>query len=625
MGVELFSSNSDLLMAWLIGLAFTLVAAVIAGLFPSRLEPIRKSAFAIMVFPAVFVALLYAFRGFGTLERPIVHWVFEKASQDSLHLGLVFDPLSFTVVLFTAAASSAICFRNRPSIRMSAALALSWMGIGLAVSAQTLWMAALGIGIQLLSRTFPLIEGSQSPESDDSRWIASTKRAWIGLASLLCGAAGLAAQNVKLDFFSDSASALLESTPSAWIAGGLSIFGLLVMAAPAFSSGALYANVEKSVEENLFVSETSLAWIAVIIFFRIFGNLHEASWLLAVGIGASVAVAGSLGALTFQTTKSNAIHLWLSTLPVATLMILPFIPAREASLYLLGNIVVSNGLWIILDHQKTKAEIAAAVVFFLGAFGFVGWSSSAGLVSFFSKFETDPLLRVPIFLLLLLYAAFGWRIVFRGGDRKDTSSQLGKWVALGIFFVIGFGPLLSGRWSGGAIPGEPDWIEGAKTWSWIKAGVPESTDAEWIGFAVTQGLVVLSAILGIFAWRSAELFPFSKKYPRGAKAAEGLFGLVWIQEGCFIILRRAGAFGADRVSARIWERGIPAMVGGVLKGFQKAGSVGERVVDPLTSNGYGKLFSPAAKLVQWLHGGNVRLYAWFTLIWILIFSIYLTR
>jgi hypothetical protein len=200
-----------------------------------------------------------------------------------------------------------------------------------------------------------------------------------------------------------------------------------------------------------------------------------------------------------------------------------------------------------------------------------------------------------------------------------------KWIALGLLFVVGFGPILSGRFGGGAIPGEPDWIEGAKGWAWIKAGLLEAGDPEWLGFGVGQSLGFVAALIGIFAWRSSELFPFAARYPRGARAARGLFGLLWIQDGIGGVLRRAGEIWADKISAPIWDEWLPRAVGGVLKALRATGSFVEDATDSLTSTGYGRLFAPAAKLVQWLHGGNVRLYAWFALIWILIFSVYLTR
>ena len=625
MGVDFPSTDAQLLLLWLLSLVMTIGMAIVAGIFPGPLERVRKSAFAILILPGLVFALVYAIRGFGTLERALVHWIFQKEAIDSLRIGLVFDALSFAAVFLPALAGIAVGVRKRPSIRMSSAMALSWASLGLAVTAQSLWMAVLAIGIQLFSRTFPLIEGGERSEADDARWIASTKRAWIGLSAVLCGGAGLAAQGVHLDFFSETAWSALEKTPNALVAGGLIIFGLLVMATPALASNALYAPAP-DVEENVFIFESTLGWIVTIIFFRLLGNVNEPEWLLTIGIGAAVATVGSLASLPFQTSRGSAIHLWLSSFPVASLMILPFVPAREATLYLLGGMVAFNGLWISLDHRRTKIEIAAAAVFLLGAFGFVGWSTSAGLSTFFLKFEGDPFLRAPVFLILIFYAAFGWRLVLRGGDPKSVSRDHAKWAVLGLFFILGFGPLLSGRFGGGSIPGEPDWIEGAKAWAWIKPPPAEIADENnWIGFGVAQSLVFLSALLGIFEWGTAELFPFAKKYPRSARAAEGLYGLVWLETIIFNGLQATGRFLTERVSARIWEGLIPKVVLATLSGFRKAGGFFESAADPLSSSGFGRLFTPAAKFVQWLHGGNVRLYAWFALIWILIFSVYLTR
>lgn len=625
MDLELFGSGSNLLVLWLAALIFAVASAVFASLVPSRLEGLRKSILGLMILPGLVFALTYALRGFGVLERPLVHWVFAKEAAEALRLGFVFDPISFAVVVFPGVAMIAIAFRNRPTIRMSAAFALSWVGMGVVGTAQTLWMAVLGIGVQLLSRILPLIEGGGFPEAEDALWIASTKRAWIGLGSALCGGAGLAASGVRLDFFSEIAWTSLETSAVASVAGILLVFGLLVMAAPVFASNALHSRTDGAVEENLFVSEASLAWISATVFFRLFGSLHEASWLLMIGIAAIVATSAAIVALTFQPTKNGAIHLWLSSYPAALLMILPFLPAREAQLFFMGGMIAFCGLWIAFDHPRSKADITAATVFLLGAFGFFGWATSAGVTNFFSKFETDPFLRMPVFAVLLGYSAFGWRLAIRGGDRGTSSAAHAKWIVLGFLFIFGFGPLLSGRWSGGALPGEPDWIDGAKAWAWVKSGAEGDAPSDWLGFGMTQGLGVLSALLGVFAWRTAELFPFAAKYPRVARAAKGIFGLVWLQEAGAELIRRAGRFWTETVSSRLWERGIPFVVSGIFAGFRKAGEAAEKIVDPITSDGYGKALAPAAKLVQWFHGGNVRLYAWFALVWILIFSVYLTR
>lgn len=626
MEAEFSVSNSSLLMAWLFSLVFTVVSATIGGFFPARLERARKFFFPALIFPGLIVALIYAARGFGILERPLVHWVFEKTATDALRLGLIFDPLSLVVAVFGGVATSAICFKNGPTIRMCSALALSWAGLGLAATSQTLWMATLGMGIQLLSRTLPLIENISAPLADDARWIASSKRAWIGLAIVLCGGSGLAAQGVHLDFFSVGGWSTIEGTPSAIVAGALLIFGLMIMAAPAFASSAIYSRTEIAVQENLSVSETSLAWISIVVFYRLLGNIHDPQWLLAVGIGGAVATAGSLAALTFQTSRSNAIHLWLATFPVSMLMVLPFVPAREAHLYLVGGFIAANGLWIALDHRRSKLEISFAAAFLLGAFGFTGWSTAAGFTSFFSKFETDSFFRAPILILLLFYSAIGWRLVIRGGDRESTAPAHIRWATLGVFFVFAFGPLISGRWGAGALPEEADWLEGAKAWPWIKAGT-ESPEPEltWLGFGITHGIVAISSLIGIFAWKTSELFPFAKKYPRGARAAEGLFGLVWIESAAFGVLQKTGSLLSEKVSSPVWERIIPRGVVFLFSVLRRTGSALESGVDPITSGAYGRIFTPAAKLVQWLHGGNVRLYAWFALIWILIFSVYLTR
>jgi hypothetical protein len=625
MELDLFPSQEILLMVWFYCLIFTGVCAAASVLFANRLERFRKAVFGVSILPGLLLALAYALRGFGTLERPLAHWIFEKNELFALHIGLLFDPLTFAVALFFGVSAFAVCIRNRPSIRMSSALAFSWFGICLVASSQTIWMAALGIGIQLLSRIFPQTEAEDIKNIVDDGWSATTRRTWAGFIVLLVGAAGLAAAGVQLDFFTETKWAALEELNPKTIAGGLLFLGLLVVATPAISARSLSDDTEGRTEESVSISEASLSWAAIILFYRLFANIQEPTWLLAVGIGAAISTLGTLLVLPFQKRKGNAIYLWLATMPMATLMILPFLPSREAFLYLVGSIISFCGLWISFDHERTKTDLTAVVVFLLAAFGFVGWTTSSGLVVFFSSFEADPFLRAPIFLLLFFFMAFGWRIGIRGGSREGRQTNLPKWIALGLFLILGFGPLISGRFGGGAIPGEPDWIEGAKSWAWIKSGSLNAGDSEWLGFSISQGLILLSGLTGFFAWRTAELFPFAANFPRAAKAAEGLFGLVWLHALFFRTVSIVGKFWVFGISETLWERRVPQLIIGLTSVFKTAGALFERLADPVTSSGYGRFFFPASKLIQWFHGGNVRLYAWFTLVWVLIFSLYLTR
>ena len=625
MNPELFSSQSSVLMAWLYSLAITTVLAVLIGIFPSRLERLRKGIPLLLIFPGLVVAVVYGAQGFGVLEKPAVHWVFEKEAPDALRLGLLFDRVSFIATTVFGLVLVLLGFKNRPTPRMSAALALSWVGVALVATSQTLWIAVIGVGLQLFSRVFPIIEESAFSTGEDRRWASPLLRSWIGLLCVVAGGGGLAAQGIQLDFVSTTPWITAGAEGSSMVAAALLFFGLFLMASPALASPALYTDTSGSCEEQIFVSEASLSWAVAMIFFRLLGGLHGTEWATWIGLGAAIVTACSLAPLLFLRNRRSAIHLWLSCFPTVTLMSLPFISESSARLAMMGALVAFSGLWVSLDHRRARSEIVQAGIFFLGAFGFVGWATAASATEFFSMTETAPLLCGSFFVVLVLYFALGWRIVLRGGERKNDTSMIAQRMFLAVIFLVGFGPLLSGQWAGGGLPGELDWIDGAKAWAWVQAEGAPRPELDWVGFGLSQALGLIALLLGTFAWRRADLFPFAEKYPRGAIAAEGLFGLLWIQAKLSSSVKIVGSFLTKSVSERIWIRGIPTAVMWAFRIFRISGAAVERGVDPLTAGSYGRVFVPAAKLVQWLHGGNVRYYAWFALIWVLFFSIYLTR
>ncbi len=266
-----------------------------------------------------------------------------------------------------------------------------------------------------------------------------------------------------------------------------------------------------------------------------------------------------------------------------------------------------------------------SVAFFLGIFGFLGWSSSAGNAVFFSKIEEYPAWVGGVLVIWILFAAIGWRILWGRKATPSDDSRLARWIVGGFIFLIGFGPFLSGKWGGGSLPGGWDELEAAAGWPWIKQFAVNTVPVSNLGLSIGQGLIVAAIALGTFALRGGELFPFSRKYPRGAEAARSLFGFLWLYNSSLRLLTTTGRVLSERVSSPLWEKGLPALETRIFRLLQVAGRAIERRVDILTSDRYGKLISAPSKLAQWFHGGNVRLYGWFALIWILIFSIYLTR
>jgi hypothetical protein len=430
---------------------------------------------------------------------------------------------------------------------------------------------------------------------------------------------------VHLDFFSGTNWSALEAAPHALIAGGLLIAGLLVIAAPAFASHALFENDDESVDLTGFITETALSWISVIMIYRLFGNIHESVWLEVIGYAASAMVLASLIVIPFQTLKTGAIYLWLASLPVMTLMILPLIPARDAFLFIVGSIAGFCGLWVAFDRSKKTIDKVGSAFFFLGSLGCIGWSTSAGMLTFFSRAESQPFLVGGIYFLLLVFGTFGWRILLNAGGDSSRGLPSVKWSALAIFFFIGFGPVVSGRWSGGAFPLDTDWIEGAKAWPWVRSTGPESTEVSWLGFGIGQSIPLLSILFGSVLWRGKELFPFAKRFPRGSRSAQGLFGLLRMSEITTQGFKATGQFFSREFSDRLWERVVPVTVEMVFGAFRRFGTASEKVTDYFTREKYGRLFISPAKLVQWFHGGNVRLYAWFALIWVFIFALYLNR
>lgn len=618
-------TNFDLMSAWLVGLILSLMLSFAFNAWATKLEKVRCIGFTLMIFPAILITPMLAWRRFGDFDRPLVHWIFEKNAHEALRLGIGFDSISFAVSIFFAIALMAISFRTKPSIGVSAALVHSWVGLSLAATSQTLWMAVLGMGIQILSRIFPLMNSSDFPETSDARWVVGTKRGWIGTLFVLCGGCGLATLGVHLDFFSGTNWSALEASAPSLIAGGLLISGLLMIAAPAFSSHTLYEKNAESTDFIGFITENALSWISVIMIYRLFGNIHDSIWLQVIGFIAAAMVIASLITIPFQTVKHGAIHLWLGTLPVASLLILPLVPAHDASLYLIGSIVAFCGLWISFDHGGKLIDKVGSAVFFLAATGFIGWSTSAGLLTYFSRAESDPVFIGITAFLLFVFGTLGWRILLSAGNESIRPFAGVKWAALALLFLLGFGPVVSGRWSGGAIPLDVDWIEGAKSWPWVRLAEAERPDANWLGFGLAQSISVLSLLFGSLLWRGAEIFPFAKRYPGGARFAQGLFGMVGLSEFLGRSFKATGEFFSREFSARIWEQVIPRTVEFVFTGFRRLGATAERWTDYFTRESYGKIFRSPAKLTQWFQGGNARLYAWFALMWIFVFALYLNR
>ncbi len=624
-GSELVASQTFLLALWASVMVATCIGAIAVSVWPRTLERVRKFLPAFLVSPGILVSILMLVRGFEPMERPLVHWVFEKSAADALRLGIAFDTLSASVTLFFGLAVAAIGFRNRPTVQVTSAMILSWAGLSLVGGANTLWMALLGMGIQLFSRFLPILSATGAPEVEDARWASPAKRGWIALSILLCGAAGLAASGVSLDFAEVSAWKELDDTLNRVVASGLLIFGVFLIASPFFSSHVLYNASTESFEEGQFTSETALSWAAVLIVYRLFGNLGQTPWTLAIGIAAVFSLFLSVFATVFQSDHKNASRIWISSVPLYCLTIFPFLPAHEARLYLLGAILSFVGIWICLAHRRAPVEVVFSALFFGGVFGMVGWSTSAGVSHLYSVIETEPFYRGSSILVSILFAAAGWRLVLRANAEASAHHAAVKYTLVGILLVIGLGPLLSGRWSGGGVPFELDWLTDAKEWSWVRSLPGSAGESNWIGFSIAQAILLLSLIFGTWIGAASPLYPLAERNPGGVQALRGLLGLLWIREWLGPALRRIASFWSVGVSTRFWENVLPAVAGKTGQTLRMAGAWAEKTTEPLTSNFYAEFFRAPAKLVQWLHGGNVRLYAWFALIWILIFSVYLTR
>lgn len=628
-GTDWLISETLLLPAWAGSIAFTFLFSIGVLFFPKAHEKFPRLLFPFLIFPALVVSLLFILQGLEPLDRPIVHWVFKKEVSDSLRIGFVFDSITLIVMFVFSLMMLTVCLRNRPRLETISALGLSWVGLAVVSSSKTFWTAQLGLGIVLIAKFLPILFSPKKiPASDDSLdalWMTASKRAWVGSLLTLVGAAGLASHGLHLDFFTEIAWTELGESPKMILATFLFLFGLLVHFIPVSTSTVLHRKWNGFLEEENIIFETAGGWISVLILYRMMPNIRETQWALGIEGVALFFMVLSLISLSFLGTKRAAISFWLANLPLLVLTVLPSLHAETAFLYIAGSMIAFCGLTLCLDHTRARVDLSLATFFFLGSFGLLGWSSSLPVVEFFSRFEESPILVSTVLLVWLVFASFGFRIVLRGGDSDVRESIISKWVSSGLLAILGFGPLLSGRWGNGALPEIVDWLDGAKEWPWIKPFITESITINWLGFGLSQALIFLSILLGTFVFSSSSLFPFASKYPRGLAAARGLFGGVWIHEKWVLLLQRAGGFLSEKVSTRVWESILPKTFEFGFSRLRRFGEFSEEKADVLTSSRFSYLFSAPSKFVQWFHGGNVRLYAWFALGWILIISIYLTR
>lgn len=629
MDTEWLSLDLIILPAWMGALFFAFFLAVGALFFPKIHEKLQRFFFPILLFPSFVVALAFIFEGLKSLDRPVVHWIFRKDVLESLRIGFFLDPLALIVTFVFGFVLLVICLRNKPQVQVISAMGLSWVSLAIVASSKTFWTAILGLGIGMLSRVLPIlfdhIRGESRTQSLDSLWMSSSKRSWIGILITLMGAAGLVSHGLHLDFFTEGSWSVLLDSPRFVAAGGLLLFGLLVQFIPVVTSMVLHEKWTGYLEEENFIYETAGGWVSVLILYRILPSIRETPWALGIEVTALLFLATSLLSLAFLESKRGAIYFWLANLPLLVLTILPSLQNQTAFLFVAGSVIAFSGLLLCMDHLGNRIDLGLAIFFFLGAFGFVGWSSSLGVVEFFSKIEEEPILGSVVLLIWLLYASFGFRAILRGGESGPRGANIPKWTTAGVLVFIGFGPLLSGRLGVGAIPEVSDWLDGARDWPWVATFASENIPLSWLGFGLSQSIILIAIILGTFVASASALYPFAGMYPKGLQAARGLFGVNWIHQQVIRLLSGAGSFWTEKVSDRVWEVFIPQSLIFVFEGIRRIGEVVETRVDLLTSSRFSYFVRAPSKFVQWFHGGNVRLYAWFALGWVLIISIYLTR
>lgn len=629
MGTEWLSLDSLLLPAWVGSLLFVLLLAAAVLFFPKTHEKIQCFLFPLLIVPSLGVLLTLAFNGLEYSDRQVVHWVFQKNIPESLRIGFVLDPMTLIVGLVFGLVLMVICLRNRPQVQVISALSLSWVALAITASSKTFWTAALGLGIGLIAKFLPILfdrSTSQSHnESIDSLWMASSKRAWIGLLVTLAGASGLVSQGLHLEFFNEGSWSELLNSPKNIAAGSLFLIGLFIQFAPAITSTVLHRSWTGYLEEENFIFETVGGWISVLVIYRILPSLRDTPWALGVEVAALLFLFFSLISLAFLESKRGAISFWLANIPLLVLTVLPSLHSQAAFLFVAGSVIAFCGLLLCMDHLGNRVDLALAVFFFLGTFGFIGWSTATGVTEFFTKIEEQAILGSVVLLVWLLFAAFGFRIILRGGESEPRETNLPRWTAAGFLILLGFGPLLSGRWGVGAIPEVSDWLSGATDWPWIKSFVAEIIPLSWLGFGLGQSVSLMAIILGTFVASGAKLFPFASKYPKGLIAARGLFGGKWIHQRTVYALTRTGIFWTEKVSDPVWENVIPGVFRFVFEKLRVFAERAEEQVDLLTSSRFAYFVRSPSKFVQWFHGGNARLYAWFALGWILIISIYLAR
>jgi hypothetical protein len=626
------SWNTTLLGLWTISLGaaalYAWTTAVLAKPF-HRLGPAHAG-----VGIALPVAVLVAFAivGFHTLDRPVFHWVLARENPVSLRFGTSHDPLAWVTAFCFGVALLALVIRNRPGVRATAAALGAWAGLCLVGSSKTGWTAFLGIAIQVVSSALPLLSGAGEEGVGfeyDSRWSASSRRSWIGLLLLLSGAVGLATLGVRLDFPIERSWARLDHGFPSVTAAALFIGGLATLMTTAFTARASQLapvpGDESALELRHFSFEGAISWSALIIVFRLHDAMKGTPWPFVLSCACAAAAFLSFPSLLFNDRRSSAGAQWSASLPALVAAVIPMIPAQEAFFMMAAMTAVSGALLVCFQSPRGKMSVGFSVFFLLAASGLAGGSVSAGLARFFTGIEEAPIYRGIVAFLWLLYFSAGWRIAIRReGTREEPRPAVGA-VALAFLVPIAFGPLVSGRWSGGSVPELLDWILAARHWPWLDRFTAAPSETSWIGFGFSQAIWPLAILIGTFAWRSSKLFPFASRNPRAWEIVSGMFGLFPLHDLAARGLETAGGFWERRLSRPLWERAIPRATAAAFERLARLGHAIERVVDPLTAESYGRALRAPAKLVRWFHGGNARLYAWFALIWILIFSLYLAR
>ncbi len=625
---ETLTLNAALLPAFIVAILFAISVAIGALIFHKQTQKAESILLPVILLPGLLTLMTYIFNGFDSLDWPIVHWLFRKDLPESLHIGFILDPLAALSSLVMGVLLLSVVIRNRPRTAIISAMGLCWAAFSIVATAKTFWVAAIGLGIGSFTQIVPIlfsVEEKSENKNNDLRWAVCAKRTWIGLLISTVGASGLAATGTHLDFFNENNLVEAMKNPTGLIAVILLFVGVLISFLPMSSSIFLHEKRSGFYEEEVIIGEGLGGWSALIVLYRLYPNIHDTVLGFGLEWAALLILMGSCVVLAFLESKRSAIYFWLTNTPLMVLLVFPSISSGNALLLIIGSFIAYCGLIIAFDHDRKATDQSAAGFFFLGSLGFIGWSTSGGIVEFFSLIEERPALCIGAIIIWIIFSAFGFRILLRGGETANARNSPAKWITLGLFALLGLAPVLSGRWSGGAIPDVSDWLDQAKNWPWVSGLVTETAKINWAGFGSIHAAILIGGLLGAFISRQSELFPFSKSYPRAGIAARGVFGLVFISKKWAAFLIKPGKFLEEKVFLKVWEKIIPSIV---LTGFNQLKFAGEKAntaTDRVTSNQYAYFLSAPSKVVQWFHGGNVRLYAWFAIGWVLILSIYLAR